>query len=142
MAELTEQQDQEAGHEGRREVTYGRTPESGGGSSGITGRDVRDGTPENRGEASGRERRLERDNATLMRALARGVEHREALDRAGELDRAATSRQTGAPVGTNCRTVHIGTNLFLEEMRNEGPLPLPEPVSKSKLEGKENWKKP
>ncbi|KAL6145660.1 hypothetical protein ACLB2K_056345 [Fragaria x ananassa] len=48
-------------------------------------------------EASGRERRLEKDNATLMRALARGVEHREALDWAGELDRATTSQQTGTP---------------------------------------------
>ena len=85
--------------------------------------------PRDRGEASGRESRLERDNATLMRALARGVEDREVLDRAGELDRAAKARHTGALVGTNRRTVHIGTNLFLDELWNEGPPPLPEPIS-------------
>ncbi|KAL6208934.1 hypothetical protein ACLB2K_019877 [Fragaria x ananassa] len=81
-----------------------------------------------RGEASARERRLEGDNAMLMGALARGVEHREALDRASELDREATSRQTGAPKGTNRKTMHIGKNLFPDEMRNEGPPPLPEPI--------------
>ncbi|KAL6202072.1 hypothetical protein ACLB2K_025783 [Fragaria x ananassa] len=38
------------------------------------------------------------------------------------------SQQTGVPMGTNRRTVHIGTNLFPDEMGNEGPPPLPEKI--------------
>ena len=157
MAGLTELQDPEV-EEARTEVTHGRTPESGRGSSRITEREPnrttenvpRDLNPQEVGEmledmrsqiarleqrgareredASTRERRLERDNAILMGALERGIEHREVLDRASERDRAATSRLVGTPAGANRKTVHIGTNLFPDEMRNEGPPPLPEPV--------------
>ncbi|KAL6179254.1 hypothetical protein ACLB2K_050770 [Fragaria x ananassa] len=85
-------------------------------------------------KASGRERRPEKENTTLMSAMSRGKGQREALDRAAELDRvaksdrAATSRLTGVRPGANRRTVHIRTNLFPDEMRNDGPSPVPEPI--------------
>nr|XP_011462163.1 PREDICTED: uncharacterized protein LOC105350872 [Fragaria vesca subsp. vesca] len=55
------------------------------------------------------------------------------MDQAVETDRAATSRQTGAPVGANRRTVQIGTNLFPKEMRNQGLPPLPEPIPEAQV---------
>ncbi|KAL6211689.1 hypothetical protein ACLB2K_016912 [Fragaria x ananassa] len=79
-------------------------------------------------EASGRELMVEKKNAILLSALSRGIGQREALDRAAELDRADTSRLTGARSRADSRTVHIGTNLFLDEMRNDGPPPMPQPI--------------
>ncbi|KAL6129239.1 hypothetical protein ACLB2K_072592 [Fragaria x ananassa] len=64
-----------------------------------------------------------------MSALPRGIEHREALGRAAESDRVATSRQVGTRTGMSRMTVHLGTSLFPDKMRDEGLPPLPEPIS-------------
>ncbi|KAL6209789.1 hypothetical protein ACLB2K_020728 [Fragaria x ananassa] len=59
---------------------------------------------------------------------AEGEEEEEAEGRIreAESDRAATSWLASTRLGTTSRTVHLGMNLFPDEMRVEGLLPLPE----------------
>ncbi|KAL6214576.1 hypothetical protein ACLB2K_014008 [Fragaria x ananassa] len=139
MAESSDHLERETRSGERREPIVARTPEVRGNSRGA-GRYIQEETPEgeprdlnsqeiaeamegmraqiarleqqrvrDQEETSGRERMMEKENATLLRAMSRGIGQREALDRATDVDMAADPK-----------TMHIGTNLFLDEMREDG----------------------